>query len=69
MQPNFEAMTSRELIAYALTHRNEIEPLRVLYNRRTPDAEATWFQMPTTQAEEQEQFERFKQIIQHKEPQ
>lgn len=43
MQPNFEKMTSKELIAYALAHREEIEPLRVLYSRRTPDSEATWY--------------------------
>lgn len=43
MQPNFEKMTNKELIAYALAHREEIEPLRVLYSRRTPDSEATWY--------------------------
>jgi hypothetical protein len=43
MQPNFEKMTNKELIAYALSHREEIEPLRVLYSRRTPDSEATWY--------------------------
>ncbi|NJO80763.1 MAG: hypothetical protein HC827_21185 [Cyanobacteria bacterium RM1_2_2] len=69
MQPNFEAMTKRELITYALAHRNEAEPLRVLYRRRTPDSEAVWFQLPTTPAAEQEQFEQFKQMIQHKESQ
>lgn len=39
MQPNFETMTNAELIAYALAHREQIEPLRVLYQRRIPDAE------------------------------
>lgn len=43
MQPNFEAMTNKELVAYALTHREEAEPLRELYRRRTPDDEATWY--------------------------
>lgn len=43
MRPNFEAMTNKELIAYALAHREDVEPLRVLYNRRTPDSEATWY--------------------------
>ncbi|MBD2437205.1 DUF6887 family protein [Nostoc sp. FACHB-110] len=43
MQPNFEAMTNKELIAYALTHREDVEPLRILYSRRTPDSEATWY--------------------------
>lgn len=39
----FEQMTNRELRAYALAHRDELEPLRVLYSRRTPDSEATWY--------------------------
>lgn len=43
MQPNFEEMTNKELIAYALAHRDNVEPLRVLYGRRTPDSEATWY--------------------------
>ncbi len=43
MQPNFEEMTNKELIAYALAHRENVEPLRVLYSRRTPDLEATWY--------------------------
>ncbi len=43
MQPNFQAMTNKELIGYALTHRDDVEPLRVLYSRRTPDSEATWY--------------------------
>ncbi|MGH7998501.1 MAG: DUF6887 family protein [Brasilonema sp.] len=44
MGPNFEAMTNKELIAYALAHREDLEPLRVLYSRRNPpDSEATWY--------------------------
>jgi hypothetical protein len=43
MQPNFEKMTNAELRAYALAHRDDVEPLRVLYRRRTPDSEATWY--------------------------
>lgn len=43
MQPNFEEMTSAELRAYALAHRDDVEPLRVLYSRRSPDSEATWY--------------------------
>lgn len=35
MQPNFEAMTNKELVAYALTHREEAEPLRELYSFTT----------------------------------
>ncbi len=43
MRPNFEEMTNAELRAYALAHRDDIEPLRVLYTRRSPDSEATWY--------------------------
>jgi hypothetical protein len=49
MQPNFESMTNKELIAYALAHREDVEPLRVLYSRRTPDSEATWYGPMTTE--------------------
>lgn len=44
MQPNFEQLSNKELIQYALTHRDELEPLRVLYSRRTPDEQATWYE-------------------------
>lgn len=43
MRPNFKEMTSAELRAYALAHRDDVEPLRVLYGRRSPDSEATWY--------------------------
>lgn len=69
MQPNFEAMTNEELRAYALAHRDELEPLRVLYKRRTPDSEAIWFHLPETPEEEQQQFELFKQMVKHREKQ
>ncbi len=63
MQHNFEVMTNKELIAYALAHREEVEPLRILYSRRTPDSEAIWFHPPQTREEEQQQLELFKRII------
>lgn len=63
MQPNFETMTTSELKKYALTHRGEVEPLRELYRRRTPDEEATWFKLPKTEAEVQAQFELFKKMV------
>jgi hypothetical protein len=44
MQPNFEQLSNKELIQYALTHRDELESLRVLYSRRTPDEQATWYE-------------------------
>ncbi|KJH70696.1 DUF6887 family protein [Aliterella atlantica] len=66
MQPNFETMTNAQLIAYALAHREHIEPLRVLYQRRTPDAEAVWFNLPQTEEEAKQQFDQFKQIVAQK---
>jgi hypothetical protein len=50
MKPNFEAMTSKELIAYVLAHREDDEAIRVLFSRRNPpDAEATWYGPMTTE--------------------
>jgi hypothetical protein len=44
MKPNFEAMTSKELTAYILAHRDDDEAIRVLFSRRNPpDLEATWY--------------------------
>lgn len=63
MQPNFGQMTIAELRAYALTHRDEVEPLRELFRRRTPDAEATWFRLPQTQEEEHQQVQLFQQMV------
>jgi hypothetical protein len=68
MQPNFEAMTNQELARYALTHRDEVEPLRVLYRRRSPDSEAVWFAPPKNLEEEQQQFELFQQMLSDRSP-
>lgn len=48
MRPNFEEMTNAELRAYALAHRDDVEPLRVLFSRRSPDSEATWYGLMCT---------------------
>ena len=34
---------TKELRAYILAHREDMEPLRVLYSRRSPDSAATWY--------------------------
>ncbi|MBW4619570.1 MAG: hypothetical protein KME17_09450 [Cyanosarcina radialis HA8281-LM2] len=69
MKPNFETMTNAELRAYALEHRNDddLEALRVLFSRRQLSSPAKTFYLPKNQAEEQEQFELFKQIVAEKE--
>ena len=63
MQSNFEAMTVAELKSYALSHRNEVEPLRELYRRRTPDADAIWFQAPQTIEEQERQMNLIQRVI------
>jgi hypothetical protein len=67
MQPDFEKMTNKELRDYALNHREEVEALRVLFSRRTPDSESILFHPPATKEEQQQQFELFKQMVQERE--
>ncbi len=39
MKPNFEKMSKAELKAYVLQHRDDIEAVRHLFSRRTPERE------------------------------
>jgi hypothetical protein len=66
MQSNFEMMTVAELKNYALSHRHEVGPLRELYRRRTPDAEAIWFQASQTPEEEEQQIKVIQQVTMNK---
>jgi hypothetical protein len=50
-----------------LTYRDEIEPLRAIYHRRSFDAEAVWFYPPKTKEEEIEQLEMLKNLIDKRE--
>lgn len=44
MKPNFKAMSKTELRDYVLQHRTDDEALAELFvNRRSSDAEATWY--------------------------
>lgn len=63
MQSNFEMMTVAELKNYALSHRHEVGPLRELYRRRTPDADAIWFQAPQTIEEQERQMNLIQRVI------
>jgi hypothetical protein len=63
MQSNFEMMTVAELKNYALSHRHEVESLRELYRRRTPDADAIWFQAPQTIEEQERQMNLIQRVI------
>lgn len=40
MKPNFAQMSTKELRAYVLAHREDIEALEILFSRRTPDSQA-----------------------------
>ncbi|MCL1470437.1 DUF6887 family protein [Argonema antarcticum] len=66
MKPQFEQMTRKELREYVLTHRDDLEALDALVNRRSPDSKAIMFHPPKTKEEEQEQFELFKRIVDEK---
>ncbi|MCU0568692.1 MAG: hypothetical protein MUF49_19105 [Oculatellaceae cyanobacterium Prado106] len=63
MKPNFEAMTNEALKAYALTHRDELEPLQILFGRRSPDSEAVIFQAPKNWEDWQQQMETIRPIL------
>ncbi|MGI2905086.1 DUF6887 family protein [Tolypothrix sp. VBCCA 56010] len=39
MKPNFAQMSTKELRAYVLAHREDLEALDMLVSRRTPDSE------------------------------
>ncbi|MEH2181502.1 DUF6887 family protein [Nostoc sp.] len=40
MKPNFAQMSTKELRAYVLAHREDLEALDMLVSRHTPDSEA-----------------------------
>lgn len=63
MQRNFKQMSTSDLKKYILAHRNEIEPLHELYERRSPDDQATWFAPPETKQEEAAELEQLKRMI------
>lgn len=46
MQPNFEEMTRKELIAYILEHRDEDEAFRVLMDKAHADPNVEFYPAP-----------------------
>ncbi|MDY6803142.1 MAG: hypothetical protein SXA11_04960 [Cyanobacteriota bacterium] len=48
MKPNFDRMTTKELTAYLLSHRDDVEAVSALVSRRTPDDRATIYPAPCT---------------------
>jgi len=48
MKPNYDQMTTKELTAYVLSHREDDEAVTALISRRSPDEEATFYPAPYT---------------------
>lgn len=67
MKLDFSKMSRKELKDYILSHRDDLEALHALYERRSPDSEAKWFKAPTTPEEMEQQFEEFKQELEKRE--
>ena len=60
MKPNYDAMSWRELRAYILQHRDDLDAMEAFFARRSPDAEAVWFSPPKTIEEWKHQEELFR---------
>lgn len=67
MKPNFESMTTSELKAYVLSHRDDLDAIDALVDRRSPDSEAKWYKLPTTPEEMEQQYEEFKREVDRRE--
>ena len=48
MKHKFEEMSRKELIAYVLEHREDIDAVENLFSRRSPDSEAKRYPAPCT---------------------
>jgi len=46
MKPNYKQMTTKELTAYVLSHRDDAEAITALVSRRSPDDKATIYPAP-----------------------
>jgi hypothetical protein len=64
MKPKFDEMSTKELRAYILAHREDMEALDALVSRRSPDSEATWYPAPLTEETIKISEEAIKQRIQ-----
>jgi hypothetical protein len=63
MNPDFKQMPRTELIAYVLAHREDQEAFEILLSRRSPDAEATWYDFPATAEGDRQMEAVFRQRI------
>ena len=69
MKLNFDDMSKAELRAYVLQHRDDLDAIEALFNRRNPNSEAIVFHSPQSKDEEQQQFELFQRLVKEKEGQ
>jgi hypothetical protein len=63
MKPNYSTMSWAELKAHVLQHRDDIDALDAMYDRRSPDSQATWFTPPTTLQEWETQTQTLKPLF------
>ncbi|MBW4573392.1 MAG: hypothetical protein KME31_37215 [Tolypothrix carrinoi HA7290-LM1] len=61
MKFNFAEMSTKELRAYVLANRDDVEALEILFNRRTPDSEAIIY--PSMFTEDGTPIEENKRIV------
>jgi hypothetical protein len=61
--PSFETMPRKELIAYVLAHREDEDAFEILLSRRSPDAEATWYNFPDDEEGQQQMSEVFRRKL------
>jgi len=63
MKPNYDKMSWAELRAYVLEHRDDLDAIEALFNRRSPDSEATWYNFPYTEEGQRQMEEVFRRKI------
>ncbi len=68
MKTDYEKMSWSELRAYVLEHREDLEAIQALFNRRSPDADATWYKFPYTEEGQRQMAEVFRQQMNRKGP-
>ncbi|NJM75688.1 MAG: hypothetical protein HC852_07775 [Acaryochloridaceae cyanobacterium RU_4_10] len=54
MKTDYDKMSWSELRAYVLEHREDLDAVRALFDRRSPDSEATWYKFPYTKEQQQQ---------------
>jgi hypothetical protein len=60
IKPDFAKMPRPELIAYVRAHRDDDDAFQVLLQSRSPDAEATWYECPSTEEGMRQMTEAFR---------